>query len=187
MLAAAAETVAALAPDAAARMRLVEVDGVGAGRALGGERFDAVLCHGVVMYLDDPLPLLRALVDLARPGGIVSIVAKNAGALAMRAGMQGRWTDALAAVDATSDIGGVGVRTRGDDPDGLAATMADLGCELVGWYGVRLFTDHLTGVPTGPDAADAIALEDACARRDPYRRMSRLLHLICCRSNTVAG
>jgi hypothetical protein len=45
--------------------------------ALGGRAFGAVLCHGVLPYLEGPGPVVSALVALARPSGVVSVVAKN--------------------------------------------------------------------------------------------------------------
>lgn len=71
----------AAAADVAQRVRLVEATGQDAPAALDGERCGGVLCHGVLMYLDDPIPLVQAL---AEPAGIVSIVAKNAEVMAMR-------------------------------------------------------------------------------------------------------
>ena len=78
-------------------------DGRGSSRAtgerarevLGGETFDAVLCHGVLMYLEDSRPMILALSTLARPGGIVSVLTKNAAALAVRPALEGRYGDAL--------------------------------------------------------------------------------------------
>ena len=68
----------------AARVRLVHAVGEDAPRVLGGDTFDAVLCHGVLMYLDDPGPLVDALCELTAPGGVVSVVAKNAEVMALR-------------------------------------------------------------------------------------------------------
>ena len=76
-------------------MRLVEGTGERARETLGGESFDAVLCHGVLMYLEDPRPMIHALSALLRPGGVVSVLAKNAAALAMRPALEGRYQDAL--------------------------------------------------------------------------------------------
>jgi SAM-dependent methyltransferase len=83
MLARAERLVASEHPDVAARIALVEAAGEYAPDALDGQRFDAVLCHGVLMYLDDPAELVDALCDLAGDGGLVSIVAKNVEALAV--------------------------------------------------------------------------------------------------------
>jgi S-adenosylmethionine-dependent methyltransferase len=41
----------------------------------GWSRFPVVLCHGVLMYAEDPAPVLRAIAALAAPGGAVSLLA----------------------------------------------------------------------------------------------------------------
>ena len=161
-----------------ARVRLVAATAEEAPAILGAGGFDAVLCHGVLMHLPDPRPTITALAALSRPGGIVSVLAKNRDALAMRAALEGRWGDALAALDATHDVGGLGVSTRGDSVDALSSLLDDVGIELVTWYGVRIFTDHLGDRRPGPDASDVIALEAEAARRDPYRSVARLIHLV---------
>jgi len=54
-------------------VRRVEGTGERARETLGGETFEGVLCHGVLMYLEDPRPMIHALSALLRPGGVVSI------------------------------------------------------------------------------------------------------------------
>src|SRR5215471_18223369 len=83
--------------EVASRVRLVQASAEAAREALGDERFAGVLCHGVIMYVDDPRPFAAALADLAEPGGTLSLVAKNARCLATRPALEGRWADALAA------------------------------------------------------------------------------------------
>jgi S-adenosylmethionine-dependent methyltransferase len=95
MLRRATDRLEALDPAAAEHVELVQAD---AQRCLelyprGG--FDAVLCQGVVMYLPSTEPIVRVLASLARPGGIVSLIAKNGDALAMRAALERRFADAL--------------------------------------------------------------------------------------------
>ena len=72
------------------RVRLIEGAGERAREVLDKESFDAVLCHGVLPYLDDPYPLIRILASAARPGAVVSVLAKNAAALAMRPALEER-------------------------------------------------------------------------------------------------
>ena len=72
-----APTLVLYALNVADRITLVEANGEAAPAALDGRRYGGVLSHGVLMYLDDPEPMLDALVALAAPTGVVSIVAKN--------------------------------------------------------------------------------------------------------------
>ena len=167
----------------AARVRLVEASGEDAPKTLDGAVFDAVLCHGVLMYLDDPKPLVSAFCELTGPAGVVSIVAKNAEVMAMRHAHEGDWAGAIAAFDNDRQINGLGVDTRGDRIDHLSTLIAGRGVEPVAWYGVRLFTD---GGPrsTRHDPEDLVLRAELMAsQRDPYRRLSRLFHLVGRRSN----
>jgi S-adenosylmethionine-dependent methyltransferase len=136
------------------------------------------LCHGVLPYLDDPHALMHALVSVASPGAVISVLAKNAAALAMRPGLEERYKDALAALDVDRDLGRLGTVTRGDKISGLSRLFEGVGIEAVQWYGVRIFTDHLGDRPPGVNLADIVRLEWEAGRRDPYRSVARLIHLI---------
>jgi S-adenosylmethionine-dependent methyltransferase len=49
----------------------------------------------------------------------------------------------------------------------------------VAWYGVRLFTDGLTPERAATDPEDLVLEAELIAsQRDPYRRLSRLFHLM---------
>ncbi len=163
----------------AERLKLVEATGEAASGALGGRRFGAVLCHGVLMYLDDPAPLVGALGELADTGGVVSIVAKNIEVLAVRPALEGDWDGAMAAFDGSRQVNGLGVDTRADHVEDLSATLAEAGVDPIAWYGVRLFTDGWTpDRPVTDPEAMVLAVELEASRRDPYRRLSRLFHLL---------
>ena len=90
------------------RVTLVQADGEQADEAVGGRRFDAVLCHGVLGYLEQPEPLVDQLCRCAAAGGLVSIMTANAKAAAVRPALERRWDDALAAFDARTEIGVLG-------------------------------------------------------------------------------
>ena len=51
---------------------MVEGAGERAREILGGFPFDAVLCHGVLPYLEDPYPLIQSLASVDRPGAVIS-------------------------------------------------------------------------------------------------------------------
>jgi len=160
------------------RVRLVEGYGEDAPAVLGRDACDIVLCHGVLMYLDEPRPLVAALGAIARPGGLVSVITKNAAALAMRPALEGRFGDAVRAFDAAADVGGMGVPTRAHTLAQVVARLDAAGCALVAWYGIRVFTDHLGERAPGVDMADVLAAEWEAGRRDPYRQVARLLHVL---------
>ncbi|MET8998385.1 methyltransferase domain-containing protein [Amycolatopsis sp. NPDC004169] len=172
---------------AKARQRLpagvtfVEADAADAAAAVGGRLFDAVLCHGVLGYLERPEPVLDQLCRCAAPGGLVSIMTGNADAAAVRPAMEGRWEDALAAFDARTEIGVLGLPTRADTVAALGESLRNRGVEPLAWYGVWLFVDWLDLSGAAPDPAEAeriAAVEFEAGRRDTYRRLSRVFHLV---------
>jgi SAM-dependent methyltransferase len=166
------------------RVRFVQADGERAGEAVDGQRFDAVLCHGVLGYLDRPEPLVEQLCRCTAPGGLVSIMTGNARAAAVRPAMERRWADALASFDARTEIGVLGLPGRADTVEELSDLVRVHGCEPVRWYGVWLFVDWLEFSGVGLDASDpeqltaTAAVELEASRRDPYRQLSRVFHLI---------
>ncbi len=163
------------------QVRLLEAAGEHADAAVDGERFDAVLCHGVLGYLADPDALLDQLCRCAAPGGVVSILAGNAGAMAVRSALERRWADALAAFDARTEVGVLGVPTRADTVPELGESLRARGVDPVGWYGGWLFVDWLdfAGIAVDTSEFERIApVELEASRRDPYRALSRVFHLI---------
>jgi S-adenosylmethionine-dependent methyltransferase len=166
------------------RVTLVEADGESAEAAVNGRRFAAVLCHGVLGYLERPEPLVEQLCRCVAPGGLVSVMAGNAEAMAVRPALERRWEDALASFDVRSETGVLGVPTRADTVDELSDLLRTRGVEPVRWYGVWLFVDWLDLSGAAVDPADArqvaaaAAVELEAGRRDPYRRLSRIFHLV---------
>jgi len=90
MLAKAEQRLGAEPDEVRRRVRLVEARGEQAEAATGGQRFAAVLCHGVLMYLERPEPLVGALCRCTQPGGLVSVMALNARTLAVRPALDRR-------------------------------------------------------------------------------------------------
>jgi SAM-dependent methyltransferase len=184
MLAKAGERLQRLSDDAQRRVKLVHGDGEQTEEAVDSRRFDAVLCHGVLGYLDDPEPLVDQLCRCAADGGVVSIMTGNANASVVRPALERRWADALASFDARTEIGVLGVQGRADTVDEISALMRAHGVEPVQWYGVWLFVDWLefSGVDLDPrdsdQAAATAAVELEASRRDPYRQLSRVFHLV---------
>lgn len=170
--------------EAQERVTLLQADGEHADEAVNGQRFAAVLCHGVLGYVDRPEPLVDRLCRCAAAGGIVSIMTSNANAMAVRPALERRWDDALASFDVRSEIGVLGVPARADTVEELSRLMRSRGVEPLRWYGVWLFVDWLefSGAELDPSDAKQVvamaAVELEASRRDPYRQLSRVFHLV---------
>ncbi|MGH9092424.1 MAG: class I SAM-dependent methyltransferase [Acidimicrobiales bacterium] len=166
------------------RVALVEGDGERAEEAVDGRRFAGVLCHGVLGYMEQPEPLVDQLCRCAAAGGTVSVMTGNARAAAVRPALEQRWEDALASFDARTEVGVLGVRGRADTVDEVGELMRAGGVEPLCWYGVWLFVDWLELGGAELDPGDAgrvaatIAVELEASRRDPYRQLSRVFHLV---------
>lgn len=173
-----------LPAEARRRVTLVQGDGEDAENAVQGRRFAAVLCHGVLGYLDQPEPMVGQLCRCAAADGIVSIMTGNANASAVRPALERRWDDALASFDARTEIGVLGVPGRADTVEELGDLLRGHGVEPLRWYGVWLFVDWLefSGAELDPtdtqQLAATAAVELEASRRDPYRRLSRVFHLL---------
>jgi SAM-dependent methyltransferase len=173
-----------LPADAQQRVTLLQADGENADEAVNGRAFAAVLCHGVLGYLERPEPLVDQLYRCAAAGGVVSIMTGNPKAMAVRPALERRWDDALAAFDARTEIGVLGVPGRADTVEELSELMLSRGVEPLRWYGVWLFVDWLefSGAELDPgdskEVAATAAVELEASRRDPYRQLSRVFHLV---------
>lgn len=161
------------------RVRLIEGDGRDTGVHFLPGSFDVVLCHGVLMYVEEPDPMLAGLARMLAPGGLLSLLVRNADALAMRPGLAGDFGAALAAFDTATYTNRLGLTVRADRLDALRATLAGIAAPLHAWYGVRVFTDNVADGTELPaeELERILTLEDRAGRTDPYRGVAALLHL----------
>ncbi len=173
-------------PEVRDRVHLVRGDALRAGDLFGPERFDGVLCHGVLMYLPDPDPLLAAIAAVTVPGGLVSLLVRNGDALAMRPGLSGDWLAAEAAFNGDSYLNRIGVQARADRLSDLTTALAARQLAVQAWYGVRIFTDQAhdeAPLPGNGQLALILECEERAGRTDPYRGVAALLHVIAQRAD----
>lgn len=168
-------------PEVRERVQLLGGDCHQVGRWFGPRSFDVVLCHDVVMYLSDPDPMLASLARLLAPGGVLSLVVRNADALAMRPGLSGDWRTALDAFDTVRYTNRLGLTARADRLADLTTTLSEIAVPVRRWYGVRVFTDtmpdHQAPVD-GRQLAQLLDAEERAGQQDPYRQVAALLHVV---------
>ena len=160
------------------RVHLVRGAGEAAPELTPGP-FDVILCHGVLMYLDNDRDMLGALSRVSADQAVLSLLVRNGLAPAIRPGLLRQWDDALAAFDSKEYVNRLGLKARMHTPSELNSSLAPLGWYLDQWFGVRVLTDHLEeDPPPAPELARIVAVEQEAGRRDPYRQVAAFLHLI---------
>jgi SAM-dependent methyltransferase len=184
MLDKAAERLDRLPAEAQRRVTLLHAEGEHADETLQGRRFRGVLCHGVLGYLEEPETLVDQLCRCVDDDGIVSIMTGNAKATAVQPALERRWEDALASFDVSTGVGVLGVKGRADTVEEVSDLIRSRNVVPVRWYGVWLFVDWLefSGVELDPNNVEQVeataVVELEAARRDPYRQLSRVFHLV---------
>ncbi|WP_217131523.1 class I SAM-dependent methyltransferase [Streptomyces sp. AC558_RSS880] len=150
--------------------------------------FDAVVCHGVVMYLADSVAPIAHLARLVADGGILSVLTKNQLAVGVREALSGDYASARAQIESgqAASVGNLGITTRGDTPDHLDDLARANELTPLPWQGVRIFHDHRTDwKPTEEEYQAALETEWAASSRSPYRELGRLVHAVACREATA--
>jgi len=153
---------------------------------IGTERVDAVLCHGVLEYVEDPEIALGAVAKCLRPGGLVSVIVANKTAAVLARAIAGRFTEARHALD--DPVG----RFSDHDPtprrftiDSVSDVMVTAGLTVTAVHGVRVFTDLVPAalVEGEPRAQEQLShLEIAASTHPALRAVAGRLHLLATRS-----
>jgi ubiquinone/menaquinone biosynthesis C-methylase UbiE len=164
------------ARDAGAELRFVE-GGVERIAELAPGPFDAICCHAVLMYLEDPATHLAAMRRVVAAGATLSLLEKNRLALAMRPGLRGDYAEALRVLDEPVATGNLGIANRSRSADEWSDLLAAAGWQLDSWAGIRLFSDLAPDALREGDYGELLALEREAGRREPYRSAARLIHL----------
>ncbi|MEU1279035.1 methyltransferase [Streptomyces sp. NPDC005805] len=166
----------------AERVRGVQGDVHGLFDVVDRGGFDAVLCHGVLEYVDDPAEGLRNAVDALRPGGALSLLAAGLGGAVLARALAGHFTEARQALGDPDGRWGAGDPVpRRFTADQLTGLVAGAGAEVSAVHGVRLFADLVPGalVDAEPGALEALLkLEAAAAELAAFHSVAGQLHVL---------
>ncbi|WP_181765566.1 methyltransferase [Streptomyces albidus (ex Kaewkla and Franco 2022)] len=169
--------------EVAERVRGVQGDAHGLFDVVERGAYDAVLCHGVLEYVDDPADGLRNVVAALRPeGGTLSLLASGLGGAVLGRAIAGHFTEARHAL--TAEDG----RWGDSDPmprrftvEQLRKLVDDTGLAIASVHGVRVFADLVPGalVDTEPDAEEALTrLETAASELPAFQAVASQLHVL---------
>jgi len=150
----------------------------GAFQDLQDKAYDLVLCHAVLEWLNNPESLIEKLTQLAKQGGLVSLMFYNKDALVFHNLVRGNFKKIN-----NNDFSGMKGGLTPPNPVALAWVRHMLdryGFSVCYQSGVRVFSDY-AGVRRGGHAHDddVVAMELRYSQREPFWRLGRYIHLIC--------
>lgn len=139
--------------------------------------FDAVCCHAVLLYLEDPARALAALRSVARDGAVLSLLEKNREGLAMRPGLRGEYLEATHLLDDPVSAGNLGITNRSRSFEEWRELLEVAAWRVESWVGIRLFSDAASDDLSPERFEELLALEREAGRRTSYRSVARLIHV----------
>lgn len=138
-------------------------------------KFDLVLCHHVVEYLQDGLRIFKSLYELAAPAGELSLITLNPVSEVIRAVIF-RQDPALASsrlTDLNYDARWFG-QAKLYSAEEVIAAGEDAGWRLRDFRAIRVFSDYFPEKETTAERErELLSLEDKLGALEPYRRIGR--------------
>jgi len=180
MLALAAE--AARAQELAEHITFHQAVAERAQEHLRPQTFDAAVCHNVLEYVSDPRACVRVLAALVRPGGLVSLVARNRAGEAMRAVLKTHdlveAERALAADTVNESLYGGPARLF--DALAFRELATEAGLKVIAERGVRVVADYLPASLSETEEAYAhlLAFERTLGARPEFAGIARYTQII---------
>ncbi|WP_405560542.1 methyltransferase [Streptomyces sp. NBC_01180] len=164
------------------RVRGVQGDVLGLFDVVERGGYDAVLCHGVLEYVEDPAEGIRNAVDALRPSGALSLLAAGLGGAVLARALAGHFSEARQALaDPAGRWGDGDPVPRRFTAEQLTGLVATAGVRVGAVHGVRVFADLVPGVlvDTEPGALEALLkLEAAAAELPAFHSVATQLHVL---------
>ncbi|GAA0499792.1 MULTISPECIES: methyltransferase [Streptomyces] len=164
------------------RVRAVQGDAHGLFDVVERGGYDAVLCHGVLEYVDDPAEGIRNAVAALRPAGTLSLLAAGLGGAVLARALAGHFTEAQRALSDPAGRWGDGDPVpRRFTAEQLTDLVTRTGLAVGAVHGVRVFADLVPGVlvDTEPGAMEALLkLEAAAAELPAFHSVATQLHVL---------
>ncbi|WP_424214175.1 methyltransferase [Streptomyces sp. BI20] len=163
-------------------VRGVQGDAQGLLDVVEREAYDAVVCHGVLEYVDEPAEGIANVAAALRPGGVLSLLGAGVGGAVLARALAGHFTEARTALTDPSGRWGSGDPVpRRFTAESLSALVTEAGLSVAAVHGVRVFADLVPGVlvDTEPGAAEALLrLEEAAAELPAFHAIAGRLHVL---------
>jgi S-adenosylmethionine-dependent methyltransferase len=146
------------------------------------DHFDLILCHTLLEYVSEPWEVLRILITVLRPAGLISLLLTNPYADPLR------WTlgrgdlekARLALHEQVSSADLFGLPRRTFPTEMVQETINQAGVEMVAEYGVRIFADYVADEKLADldFFSRLLELEAVAGTLYPYRLIARYIQLL---------
>jgi S-adenosylmethionine-dependent methyltransferase len=142
------------------------------------KRFDLVLCHAVLEWLQEPRDAIQSLLKFVEPGGYVSIMFFNRNSLIMRQMLNGNlkklksenFKDKKTTLTPISPL----------DPETVYHWLESEGLTILRKTGVRVMYDYMAGNVRSKRAfEDILEMEKRYSGQEPFRSLGRYIHVVC--------
>ncbi len=143
--------------------------------------YDAVLSHGVAMYVDDARQFIAALAELLKPGGVLSLLEKGWAGAYTRVIAEQAYTAAGQLRHKNQFTNHMGKTVWAFQPKTLEEYMTHAGLTVVEWKGVRVAhdADYRPIADLGESERAAIVrVEQTLGTAPETRGMGQMLHFI---------
>ena len=148
--------------------------------SVADERFDLVMCHAVLEWLDDPKSAVRDMALLVKRGGHLSLMFYNRFASLLKRTLSGDFEAALGDYRTGPIRRGWGDGATALDNEVVVAWLEEQDLEVEARAGIRIFHDHVVNKLGGSQRlAQLIELEKAVCRSEPFASLGQHTHLTC--------
>jgi S-adenosylmethionine-dependent methyltransferase len=140
-------------------------------------KFDLVICHAVMEWMQEPRSLLPCLLQHLKPQGSLSLTFYNRHSLIYKNLLRTNFKKII-----NKDYGG----SRGSltpinplDPDQVLGWVKDEGLNVLARSGIRVFHDYIFNEEHREREPETlVALELEFSTQEPYRSLGRYIHLL---------
>ena len=142
-------------------------------------KFDLIICHALLEWLEYPQHLLPTLVKHLHAGAYLSLCFYNPAGLVLRNLIFGNFKLATTVFDMKPDVGSLTPR-QSSSLEEVRRWLAECNMEIISHTGIRVFSDYVMSKRGGNTLPEEILkMELEYSQREPFKQIGRYTHLIC--------
>ncbi len=141
-------------------------------------KYDVILCHAVLEWVEDPLGMLHHLKNMLKPGGHLSLMFFNLNGIIFKTVLRGNVyrQDEEFKFGQTKSL----TPTNPLNPETVYQWLRDLNFKTIEKSGIRIFYDHLDRATREKvTESQVLECEASFSKSEPFLSMARYVHVLC--------